>query len=207
MPEPIKLYLVRHGQTDLNRDKRFRGLSDVSLNEQGLYEAAGAAKLLLGAGLARILTSPVTRAAQTATAIAVTTGARVETDDDLTDVDYGDWQGLTVEEVAERSGTEQLTAWRADPASFAFPNGEAMSSVADRLKPALLRAVGGEGPVAVVSHLAILKVCFCVLMDVDLGYFWRVDLDNGAVSVFAHTPGGGFTLDSWNMAPSGQGCS
>jgi broad specificity phosphatase PhoE len=205
MTEPVKLYLVRHGQTDLNRDRRFRGLSDAPLNDEGKYEAAGAARMLAGAGLSNIYTSPVRRAAETATAIAVTTGARVETEEDFTDIDYGDWQGLTVEEVAERFGPEELESWRRDPTSFRFPGGDSMQSVRERLEPALLRAVtdGHEGHLAVVSHLAVLKVCFVVLMGLDMGYFWRIGLDNGSVSLFTHTPAGGFTLERWNEPPMG----
>lgn len=203
MPEPAKLYLIRHGQTDLNRDRRFRGLSDAPLNDEGKYEAAGAAKLLADAGLSNIYTSPVPRAAQTATAIAVTTGARLEADDDFSDIDYGDWQGMTVDEVREKFGPEQLESWRRDPAAFTFPGGDSIQSVMDRLKPALVRVASSEreGSVAVVSHLAILKLCFVVLMDVDARYFWRVGLDNGSTGIFTYTPEGGFLLERWNQPP------
>jgi probable phosphoglycerate mutase len=205
MPEPVKLYLIRHGQTDLNRDKRFRGLSDAPLNDEGKYEAVGAAKLLVEAGLSNIYTSPVRRAAETATAIAVTTGARMETDQNFTDIDYGEWQGLTVEEVRERYGGAELEKWRLDPGSFTFPDGEGMRSVRERLQPALLRVVemSPTGAIAVVSHLAILKICFVVLMDLDMGYFWKIGLDNGSSSLFEYTPRGGFKLERWNQPPMG----
>jgi broad specificity phosphatase PhoE len=203
MSEPAKLYLVRHGQTDLNRDRRFRGLADAPLNDAGKYEAAGAAKLLVEAGLSNIYTSPVPRAAETATAIAVTTGARVETDDDFTDIDYGDWQGLTVDEVRERFGPVGLEAWRKDPGSFTFPGGDSIAGVMERLRPALLRVVTDEhdGAVAVVSHLAVLKLCLVVLMEVDTGYFWKVGLENGSTGLFTYTPEGGFTMERWNQPP------
>jgi broad specificity phosphatase PhoE len=206
MNDPARLYLVRHGQTDLNRDRRFRGLADAPLNEAGKYEAAGAAKSLAGSGLSHIYTSPVPRAAETATAIAVTTGARVETDDALIDIDYGDWQGLTVEEVGERFGNEQLESWRRDPGAFTFPGGDSMESVRERVRPALLRLVTEphEGAVAAVSHLAVLKVCFVALMDLDMGYFWRIGLDNGSVSLFTWTPERGFVLERWNEPPMGS---
>lgn len=205
MPEPVKLYLIRHGQTDLNRDMRFRGHADAPLNDAGKYEAVGAAKLLVGAELSRIYTSPMPRAAQTATAIAVTTGARVETDDDFADIDYGLWQGLTVEEVAERFGQSALDAWREDPGSFVFPEGESMASVRDRLEPALFRVASTEndGAVAVVSHLAVLKISFVILMGLDMGYFWKVALDNGASSLFNYQPEKGFALVRWNQPPMG----
>jgi len=203
MHEPSKLHLIRHGQTDLNRDRRFRGLSDAPLNDEGKYEAAGAAKLLVDAGLSKIYTSPVPRAAQTATAIAVTTGARLEADDAFIDIDYGDWQGLTVDEVRERFGPEKLKAWRRDPGAFTFPGGDSIQSVMDRLKPALLRVAteAGEGSVAVVTHMAVLKLCFVVLMDVEATYFWKVGLDNGSAGLFTYSPESGFVLERWNQPP------
>lgn len=206
MPSKARLFLIRHGQTDLNKDKRFRGLSDAPLNEQGKYEAVGAARVLRDREVSRIYSSPVRRAVQTATAIAVTAETRVETDDDFTDIDYGEWQGLTVDEVRQRFGTDGLEAWRRDPASFTFPGGDSIASVRERLHPALLRVATGEGDggaVAVVSHLAVLKICFVILMELDMSYFWKVDLDNGSVSTFEYSTDMGFLLERWNQPPAG----
>lgn len=206
MASTSRLYLVRHGQTDLNRDARFRGLSDVALNEQGKREAAGAGRLLEGSRVEHVYTSPVRRAAETAAAIAAATGGKVEPDDDFTDIDYGRWQGLTVAEVRARFGEAQLEAWRKDPASFTFPEGDGIASVRGRLEPALLRVVAAAedgAEVAVVSHLAVLKICFVVLMGLDMGFFWKVGLDNGAVSAFEYSEATGFTLERWNRPPAG----
>ncbi len=204
MASASRLYLIRHGQTDLNRDARFRGLSDVPLNEQGKREAAGAGRLLESSRVERVYTSPVRRAAETAAAIACAIRGTVEVDDDFTDIDYGQWQGLTVDEVRARFGEAQLRSWRKDPCSFTFPGGDSIASVRGRLEPALLGAVTGAeagSEVAVVSHLAVLKICFVVLMGLDMGYFWKVGLDNGAVSAFGYSEAGGFTLERWNRSP------
>ncbi len=202
MVEPVRLYMVRHGQTDLNRDRRFRGLTDAPLNEQGRKEAAGAASLLADSSISAVHSSPVARALETARIIADALDARVETDEGFTDIDYGQWQGLTVEEVAERFGRPTLESWKRDPGAFVFPAGEGMASVRERLTPALEGVVtGGETSVAVVSHLAILKICFLVVMELPFEYFWKLGVDNGSVSMFSYTPVGGFTLEWWNRAP------
>lgn len=202
MSESVKIYLVRHGETDLNKDRRFRGHSDVPLNEDGVLQAAGAARILKLAGISNVYASPIRRAVETATAIAVVTGARMETEDDFVDIDYGEWQGLTVEEARERDGAA-VEAWKSDPGSFAFPGGDSISGVRQRLGPAFERLLAREheGPIAVVSHLAVLKLCFAVLMDVSTDYFWKVGLENGAVSLFTHRPGDGYRLESWNEPP------
>lgn len=197
MREPTRLYLVRHGQTDLNREGRFRGLADAPLNEAGRAEAAAAARLLRGRDIELILTSPVPRSVQTAEAIAEATGAPVEVDPGFTDVDYGRWQGLTIPEASERYPRE-MSLWKRDPGSFRFPGGDSMAEVSDRLSAAIARAAGsGKRSVAVVSHLAVIKACFSIALGLDLKCFWSLNLDNGAVSLFEHRDGG-FVLEWWN---------
>lgn len=200
MTEPATLFLVRHGQTDLNRDKRFRGMTDAPLNEAGRAEVAAAARVLDGTRLKAIHTSPLSRAVQTARIIADVTGCSVEPDRSFLDIDYGEWQGLTVDEVERRFGAAQMDRWVKDPGSFEFPGGDSMSGVIARVDPALRALVqtNGPGPVAVVSHLAVLKVCFLALMDLGFEQFWKIVIDNGSVSRFDYTPEDGFVLGWWN---------
>jgi broad specificity phosphatase PhoE len=195
---------VRHGETDLNRDRRFRGMSDAPLNEQGRLESRGAARLLSGLGVSAVHTSPVRRAVETAEIIAGELGANVVINEGFIDIDYGEWQGLTVEEVQEKFGGT-LDAWLSDPGGFTFPGGESMLDVRSRLEPALLGIVRDNpgGPVAAVSHLAVLKVCFILMMGVEFGWFWKLGLDNGSVGLFSHDEENGFTLRSWNCLPKG----
>jgi|SRR5450756_364781 len=205
MKEPSRLYLVRHGETDLNRDRRFRGMSDAPLNEQGRLEAQGAARLLSGLGIGTVHTSPVRRAVETTEIIAGETNAGVVINDGLIDIDYGEWQGLTVEEVREKFGEDMLESWISDPGGFTFPGGESMLDVRSRLEPTLLGIVRENpgGTVAAVSHLAVLKVCFIVMMGVESGWFWKLGLDNGSVGLFSYKEESGFMLQSWNCLPQG----
>jgi broad specificity phosphatase PhoE len=203
--EPTRLYLVRHGETDLNRDRRFRGMSDAPLNERGRLEAKGAARLLSGLGIGIVHTSPVRRAVETAEIIAGATCAGVIVNDGLIDIDYGEWQGLTVEEVREKFGAGTLQDWMRDPGEFTFPGGESMRHVRSRLEPALLGIIreNAGGTVAAVSHLAVLKVCFVVMMGVGFDWFWKLELENGSVGCFSHNEESGFMLRSWNCLPAG----
>lgn len=202
-----RLYLVRHGQTDLNRDRRFRGMSDASLNEGGREEARLAGELLSTTSVSTVFTSPVRRALQTAEIVSGITGAPVVINDGITDVDYGDWQGLTVEEVAERYGPAALDGWKNTPGDFAFPGGDEMSEVRIRVEACLNDLVSAcEGnAIAAVTHMALLKVCFVALLGLGYEYFWRVGIDNGSVSCFTHDPERGFVLRNWNIVPENLG--
>ncbi|MBN1288139.1 MAG: histidine phosphatase family protein [Actinobacteria bacterium] len=201
-----KLFLIRHGQTDLNRDRRFRGYTPAPLNEQGRLEAKRAGELLKDSGLEIIYTSPMARAVETAGIISGVTGCRVETDESFTDIDYGDWQGLTVEQVIEKYGTGPLQSWKERPGEFRFPNGDSVEEIRKRLEPALIKAVNsaGRGNTGVLSHLLVLKLCFLVMMGLSYDWFWKVALDNGSVGSFQYSGEEGFIIESWNcLANSG----
>src|SRR5437763_13854167 len=97
-----RIHLVRHGQTVMNTQVRFRGRLDVPLNEVGRKEARDAARALRGAGLVAVYTSPLGRAREVAEAIAVVNGVGAVRDQpNLVNLDYGAWEGLTKEEAAD----------------------------------------------------------------------------------------------------------
>src|SRR5689334_6172586 len=94
-----RVYLVRHGQTVMNVSVRFRGVRDVPLNDVGRREAWATARGLAGAGLTAVYSSPLGRAMEVAEAISTVTGTGpVRRLDDLLNLDYGEWEGLTREE-------------------------------------------------------------------------------------------------------------
>ncbi len=202
MSQNTLVYIVRHGETDLNKDRRFRGLTDIPLNEKGKLEAKNAASLIADE-LTAIHTSPLQRAFQTAKIIGEIKRCDVIEDNFFIDINYGEWQGLTVEEVEERFGRESITRWLSDPGIFRFPGGESMVEVRDRLKPGfenLIDRYKGKS-VAVVTHMAVIKVCFLVLLELDFRWFWKIDIDNGSVSLFSHRGQFGFVLNWWNRLP------
>jgi broad specificity phosphatase PhoE/ribonuclease HI len=161
--DPTTLYLLRHGETPLTVDRRFSGVGgqDVGLTGTGMQQAEQAASVLLdrlgATSLAAIVSSPLLRARQTAHAVAGRLGMSVESDDDLAEVGFGEWDGLTFAE-ARRREPEAFDAWFADPA-LAPPGGESLLSLAGRVERArerLLARHAGE-TVLVVSHAMVVK--------------------------------------------------
>jgi broad specificity phosphatase PhoE len=180
-----RIHLVRHGQTIMNAQVRFRGRLDIPLNEVGRAEAQEAARALIGSGLVAVYTSPLGRAREVAEAIAVKNGVgAVREQRDLVNLDYGAWEGLTKEE----SAAVDPVAWAAytrDPEAAVCPEGEAVSDAADRVLAAL-RAIARSHPgqsVAAVSHgvmlrLAVLRVAGA--SDAD----WQFAMPTGKAIVF-----------------------
>jgi len=150
--------LWRHGQTVWNAEHRFQGQSDIPLDETGQAQAERAARLLAALRPDLIVSSDLSRAAQTAAPLARLTGLEVTLDKDLRERHGGRWEGLT--------DTEIRTRYPVEHANWTPPDGEPSPVVADRVAGALYRiaeaAAGTEnaepGLAVVVSHGAALRL-------------------------------------------------
>src|SRR5688572_19696591 len=110
-----RVILVRHGETESSRERRFAGATDVALTDFGREQARVLAQRLRPARIDAIHVSPLLRCRQTAEAITEVTGRKAMVVDDLRECHFGDWENLTVAEVAER-WPEALQMWAADEA-------------------------------------------------------------------------------------------
>ena len=149
--------LWRHGQTVWNAERRFQGQSDIPLDEAGQAQAERAARLLAALRPDLIVSSDLSRAAQTAVPLSRLTGLEVTLDKDLRERSGGCWEGLT--------DTEIRTRYPVEHASWTPPDGEPSAVVAERVAGALHRvaeAAGGPGLTTglavVVSHGAALRL-------------------------------------------------
>ncbi len=146
--------LWRHGQTTFNAERRFQGQLDVPLNEVGREQAARAARYIAALRPSAIFSSDLSRASETAAALARLTGLSVKLDPDLRERAGGAWQGLSDEQLREEYG-QTYAHWTSAPASWAPPGGESGDTVADRASGGLLRvadSVPGGSTAVVVSH-------------------------------------------------------
>jgi probable phosphoglycerate mutase len=172
-----RLYLVRHGATQLTAEARFSGSTGVDLSEEGRHQAAQLGERLRGEGIAAAYCSPLSRSADTAAIIGELCGLTPVTRDGLREISHGHWEGLTRREVEERFGSE-YAAWEEDPFTFAPDGGESGVSVLARALPAIREIVTehvGER-VLVVSHKATIRLLLSSLLGFDArGYRDRLD--------------------------------
>jgi glucosyl-3-phosphoglycerate phosphatase len=145
-PPDIVVYLVRHGRTPLNAEGVLRGRLDPPLDVAGRAEAAVLGDLFVDVPLAAVVTSPLSRARETAEPIAATTGAPLNVDPALTDRDYGQWAGTSQDEVECRFGSLDAAPGVELAEAFAARVASALNRLADRWAP---------GPIAVVAHEAV----------------------------------------------------
>jgi broad specificity phosphatase PhoE len=181
-----EIILVRHGQTAWNASEVFRGRADIELDDVGLKQAERLAEHLSRRKLEAIYSSPLRRALQTAEAIASRHRLTVRSTPGLTDIDFGQWQGLPHEEVKRRFG--QLYArWLAEPHLARMPSGETLDEVLERALPVVHQAANRHrGSVVLVSHRVVSKVLICALLGLDNSHFWNIRLDTCGMTTFTH---------------------
>ena len=130
---PTTLVLVRHGETDWNRERRYQGHADTPLNTAGRRQARELATILRSDGLSAVYTSPLRRASETATIVAAELGLEARELEALREIDVGDWQGLTVDEVRAQFPEQVAAAWHSG-----WLDGETYDELSARVLPALL---------------------------------------------------------------------
>lgn len=193
------ILLVRHGQTEWNRVERFRGQYNVELNATGIEQAK---KTALGIGKrwqpAAILCSPLKRAVQTAEAIAQVCALTVQPDPGLIDIHYGEWQGLTPDEVREKF-PDRLTDWYEHPERAAIPGGERLAEVQGRSMSVLLAAAKqySDQVIVAVSHTVVNRLVLLRVLGLGIEAFWRLRQEPCAINVIEISPQN-FVLGSMN---------
>jgi len=186
----VRLYLVRHGETESNRQGLAMGRADISLNERGRWQVQRLARTLAIEPLAAVYSSPLSRALDTARAIASEHGLPVQVEEGLIEMDIGEAEGLTYAEVRSRF-PGLLEAWGgASGPEQAMPGGERLSDVQARAWEAI-RAIaarhGGEVACAVTHNFAILSILTRVL-GMELANFRRLHHSVAAISVLELRP-------------------
>jgi broad specificity phosphatase PhoE len=181
---PTTIYLIRHGQTDWNKKKIFRGRADVPLNERGREEARALSRHLESARATACYASPLSRAVETAEIVAAPHSLSVRLDEGLTDMDYGKWQGLPDADAARRF-PEMHRQWHETPHRVKFPGGESLAMVKKRAMNSLSRIVSShpETTIFVAVHRVVCKVVICASLGLPNSAFWRIRQDNCAFNV------------------------
>ena len=181
----INIILARHGETDWNTEEVFRGRADVALNETGLKQASRLAEYLSGEKIDIVYSSPLQRAVKTAEAVALRHKLPVTTVENLNDMNFGEWQGLSRRDVNLKY-PELYRDWLDTPEQVKVPGGESLEEVRSRAMPFLEDAVMrcGEGTIVLVSHRVVHKVLICALLGLNNASFWSFRLDTAASTRF-----------------------
>ena len=190
----LRLYLLRHGQTELSREDTFCGSGlDPELTSEGLEMAKQFANAYRQTPWKGIFTSALKRTISTAQPLCDAIGLKPEPYAELNEIAYGSWEGLTKAKVEGRFHDDYIR-WLADPAWHAPTNGELAVSIASRsmkLIEDIKANCGSDGNILFVSHKATIRIILCALLGVDVGRFrYRFVCPVASVSVIEFTSEG-----------------
>ncbi|MGI6083369.1 MAG: histidine phosphatase family protein [Limnochordia bacterium] len=191
-PVQLRLFLLRHGESEDNRARLFGGARDTPLSSRGLRQSQAVSQRLSGLTLNAVYTSPAQRARVLADLLCAGRPLTPEVCHDLREVSFGDWEGLSYPEVHERYPGE-CRRWMEDPLGFAPPKGESFLDVIARVRPLPRRfidaathhgrATDGSFHVAVVAHGGVLRALLVRLLASDPSLALRLRFDNAGLSV------------------------
>ncbi len=193
-----RILAIRHGETAWNRDTRIQGQLDIGLNERGRAQAHALAEALRGEPLAAIYSSDLSRAQETARAVAATTGAEVHLDTALRERAFGHFEGLTWDEIATQ-WPEESQRWRRRDLDFAPGGGESLPVLYERCVGAVLRIAAlypGE-QIAIVAHGGVLDCLYRAGTRQSLQAPRAWQLGNATINRMLYTPEG-LSVTGWN---------
>ncbi len=135
------LFLIRHGETDWNRAKRFQGRTDIPLNDLGREQALSLCPRMTELKIDLVVSSSLTRAYETALIAIQDIKLPIQKDDRLQETNIGEAEGLTYEEMTEKWGAGHIERWRSyeeRDLDFRYPNGESKRQMMVRVREAVL---------------------------------------------------------------------
>ncbi|MEN6372727.1 MAG: histidine phosphatase family protein [Armatimonadota bacterium] len=182
--EAARILLVRHGRVEWNAKSAYAGWTDLPLDEHGVKEAKMAAKRLGNAAISAVYSSDLVRARRTAEIIAEPHGLSVNIEPGIREINYGEWEGLGIDEVKKAYGEDFFRAWVADPENIRIPGGETFGELRDRASAAMARiaALHPGQTIAVVAHKSVNRVLICHWMGIAVGRYKQIEQKNCAIN-------------------------
>ena len=194
-----KLILVRHGHVEGISPERFRGRADLMLTAEGRRQAAATARRIQQSWMpVAVYSSPLSRCRATAEAIATPFDLSPAVLEGLIDIDYGEWQGLTPDEVRGR-WPDRLRTWYGAPHWAVVPGGETLQQVLSRAVSVSHEMIGRHpsDTVVAIGHDSVNRVILLHALDLPLSRYWRLGQDPCAINEIEFSSDA-FTVRSMN---------
>lgn len=190
-----RIYLIRHGETEWNREGRSQGCSnDIPLSEVGLAQAEAIGKRLKNESIDMFFSSSLTRAYQTAKAIAVYHNKEVKKEREFMEISFGEWEGLKIDDIKEKY-VDIYKVWRDTPNIAKVPGAESILEIRERSMGKLMEILNEnrDKNILIVSHGITIKVLIASIMGIDLGNLHKIRQDNTALNIFEYNNRGFYT--------------
>ncbi len=195
---PIKLILIRHGESDGNAQRKFSGFQDVNLTEKGIWQAKRLARRLEGMQVDAFYCSDLKRARHTAEIIFGDRGEDIVVSPNLREINFGTWEGLTFEEIKLKEGAK-FTSWMENPDEKSIiPQGESLAILNDRVMTEVNRILEEhkneekDKTIAIVCHGGAIRVILCNALNLELKNLWYIKQKSTALNIIDYYDNRGF---------------
>ncbi len=184
------LYLIRHGATQGDGVKRYKGSLDVPLSEEGIEQIKRVALYLsqiIKDERPVVYSSPLSRALKSAEIISDNFNVKPVVIPELRERSFGIWEGMSFDEIKERY-LEEFSLWSSNPLRYSPPEGESTLEVRDRVMKAfkwILQATASslQPDIIIVAHGGVNRIILCELLGVPLENIFRIEQEHGAINI------------------------
>ncbi len=180
-----RIILIRHGETNWNKEGRFQGQIDIPLNEKGKEQASKASQYLEEIEFTKAFSSSMKRPYETAKIILKDKDIHIEKIDNLVEISHGLWEGKLEEEI-KQTWPEMLKNWHEKPESVTMPEGESIKQVSDRAISAWNQIYNSQqenDTTLLVAHDAVNKTLLCHILGLSYSDIWMIKQGNGGITV------------------------
>ena len=184
----MRIYLVRHGETELNQKKCYYGHMDVGLSEKGVKQAKAIGAFFQNRSFDVVVSSPLIRAVKTAEYILGGREQKIVVDERLSEQNFGIFEGFTYEQLLERN-PDEFQSWNQDFSGYRIPGGESFSDVRDRIDNYLKELIGRDGTMLLVAHKGTLGHFLASSLGLPLEGYWNFVFEQGSYSCIDYEDG------------------
>ncbi len=184
----MKVYLVRHGESEANTEGLFSGFTDTPLTDKGRKQAEGVAIKLSAVEFQKIYSSPLSRAFDTAKSIAKFHNNKIESLSGLKEENFGKCEGLSYVQIQERY-PELIKDWTKNPFTFIFPQGESLTIMYERVREtyhSIIDDFKGEN-LLIVAHSGVIRSILTSEISEKLDHYWKYRIDNCTVTILEYS--------------------
>lgn len=174
----MSIYLVRHGQTKANVNKKYCGITDSSLTDNGIKQINLVGELLKTKKIDKIYSSPLIRTVESSQIISQIINKEICINKDLSEINFGIYEGLTWSE-ATKIYPKETKIWSKKGLEYTFPKGESFIDVKNRVKNFFINH--NESDIAIISHAGTIKGALAYLYNMTLMDAWKIKVSNGSV--------------------------
>ena len=196
-----RIILIRHGETNWNKEGRFQGQIDIPLNEKGKGQAFKASQYLEEIEFTKAFSSSMKRPYETAKIILKNENLQIEKVDSLVEISHGLWEGKLEEEI-KQTWPEMLKNWHEKPESVTMPEGESIKQVSDRAISAwnlICNSQNEDDITLLVAHDAVNKTLICHILGLSYSDIWMIKQGNGGITVIDIFKNKNYVLSSVNI--------